>query len=122
MKREGLVLKLEVQDKNLEKLLNDSNKLIRKIGLEMTKMIKKRFNEMQSSPNFKEYVSYGLGKPHPLTGNLNKLYGIHLNKNYRLIVEPLVEIFNDINLKKCKNVNIKGVVNYHDGKMEWLIP
>lgn len=118
----GYGLQLEVHDQKLEKLLNDSNKLIRKIGLEMAKMVKKRFNEMKASSNFKEYVSYGLGKPHPLTGNLDNLYGIHLNKNYRLIVEPLVEGFDDIKLEECKNVNIKGVVDYHDGKIEWLIP
>lgn len=118
----GVGLQLEVHNQKLEKLLNDSNKLIRKIGLEMAKMVKKRFNEMKASPNFKEYVSYGLGKPHPLTGNLDKLYGIHLNKNYRLIVEPLVGVLDDINLEECKNVNIKGVVDYHDGKIEWLIP
>ena len=115
-------MQLEVHDQKLEKLLKDSNKLIRKIGLEMAKMVKKRFNEMKSSPNFKEYVSYGLGKPHPLTGNLDKLYGIHLNKNYRLIVEPLVGVLDDRNLEDCKNVNIKGVVDYYDGKIEWLIP
>ncbi|MCI9233670.1 MAG: hypothetical protein HFH08_03610 [Bacilli bacterium] len=115
-------MQLEVHDQKLEKLLNDSNKLIRKVGLEMAKMVKKRFNEMKASPNFKEYVSYGLGKPHPLIGNFDKLYGIHLNKNYRLIVEPLVKVLDDINLEECKNVNIKGVVDYHDGKIEWLIP
>ncbi len=115
-------MQLEVHNQKLEKLLNDSNKLIRRIGLEMTRMVKKRFNEMKASPNFKEYLSYGLGKPHPLTGNLEKLYGIHLSKNYRLIVEPLVEVSDEINLKECKKVNIKGVVDYHDGKIEWLIP
>lgn len=115
-------MQLEVQDQKLEKILNDSDKLIRKVGIEMAKMMKRRFNEMKSSPNFKEYVGYGLGKPHPLTGNLDKLYGIHLNKNYRLIVEPLVDRLDDINLRECKNVNIKGVADYHDGKLEWLIP
>ncbi len=115
-------MQLEVHDQKLEKLLNDSNQLIRKIGIEMAKMLMKRFNEMKASPNFKAYVSYGLGKPHLLTGNLDKLYGIHLNKNYRLIVEPLVEVFNEINLKECRKINIKGVVDYHDGKIEWLIP
>lgn len=115
-------MQLEVHDQKLEKLLNDSNKLIKKMGLEMTRMLKRRFNEMKASSNFKEYVRYGLGRPHPLTGNLDKLYGIHLNKNYRLIVEPLVEILDDVHLEECKNVNIKGVVDYHDGKIEWLIP
>lgn len=88
----------------------------------MAKMLKRRFNEMKSSSNFREYISYELGKPHPLTGNLDKLYGIHLNGNYRLIVEPLIAKLDDTSLKECKNVNIKGVVKYHDGKVEWIIP
>ena len=29
---------------------------------------------------------------------------------------------NDINLKECKNINIKGVVDYHEEKINWLIP
>jgi len=115
-------LNLEVQNKKIEKLLNDSDKLVKRIGLEMAKMLKRRFNEMKASPNFKDYISYGIGKPHLLTGNLDKLYGINLNKNYRLIVEPLVEKITEENLRECKNVNIKGVVDYHDGKLEWLIP
>lgn len=115
-------MQLELHNQKLEKLLNNQNKLVRKIGLEMSRMIKRRFNEMKSSPNFKEYLNYGLGKPHPLTGDLDKLYGINLNKNYRLIIEPLVEKFDDISLKECKNVNVKGVVDYHDGKIEWFIP
>ena len=76
----------------------------------MSKMIKRRFNEMKASPNFKEYVSYGIGKPHPLTGNLDKLYGISLNKNYRLIVKPLIENLDFSFLEKCKTVDIKGAV------------
>ena len=115
-------MQLEVHNPKLEKILNEPNKLIRKIGLEMTRTLKRRFSEMKASPNFKEYINYGIGKPHPLTGNLDKLYGINLNKNYRLIVEPLVEELNDENLKECKKINIKVVVDYHDGKIEWLIP
>ncbi len=88
----------------------------------MAQMIKKRFDELIAFPNFKTYLECGLGKPHLLTGNLNKLYSINLNKNYRLIVEPLVEEVNDINLKECKNINIKGVVDYHEEKINWLIP
>lgn len=115
-------MQLEVHNQKLEKLLNNPDKLITKIGLDMTKMLKRRLNEMKAAPNFKDYINYGLGKPHALTGNLDKMYGINLNKNYRLIVEPLVSVLNDENLKECKNINIKGVVDYHDGKNEWLIP
>ena len=115
-------MQLEVKDPKVKKIIEDADKLIKKVGLEMARMVKKRINEMKASPNFKEYLNYGLGKPHPLSGNLNNLYGIHLNKNYRLIVEPLIQKLDDEGLKACKKVNIKGVVEYHDGKNEWLIP
>jgi len=118
----GLRLQLEIHDSKLKKIIEDSDKLIKKIGLEMAKILKRRMNEMKASTNFKEYLDYGLGKPHPLSGDLDNLYGINLTKNYRLIVEPLVEKLDNNSLKECKIVNIKGVVEYHDGKKEWLIP
>ena len=88
----------------------------------MAKMVKKRMNEMKAAPDFKKYLDYGLGRPHPLSGDLDNLYGISLNKNYRLIVEPLTESLDNNGLKECNIVNIKGVVDYHEGKQEWLIP
>lgn len=120
--KEGFGLHIEVHDKKLKKLLDDPDKLIKKIGLEMARMVKKRLEQLKASSNFKVYLGYGLGKPHALNGDLDKLYGIHLNKNYRLIVEPLVDLIDDESLKGCKEIDIKGVVDYHDGKIEWLIP
>ncbi len=115
-------MQLEIQDSKVRKTVENADKLIKKVGLDLARMIKQRFNEMKASSNFKEYLDYGIGKPHPLSGNLNNLFGIHLNKNYRLIVEPLSEKLDDNSLKECKRVNIKGVVEYHDGKKEWIIP
>ena len=115
-------MQLEIQDPKVKKIVDNADKLIKKVGLDMAKMIKQRLNEMKASPNFKEYLNYGIGKPHPLSGNLDNLFGIHLNKNYRLIVDPLSEKLDDHSLRECKRVNIKGVVEYHDGKNEWIIP
>ena len=115
-------MQLEIHDPKVKKIINDADKLVRTIGLEMARMIKKRMNEMQAAPNFNEYVEYGIGKPHPLSGNLDNLYGISLTKNHRLIVEPLTEKLDADSLRECKNVNIKGVMDYHGGKNEWIIP
>lgn len=117
-------MQLEVHDQKLKKILNKPDKLIKILGLDMARTFQRCLNEMMSMPNFLEYVNSGLGKPHCLIGNLKGLYGINLNKNYRLIVEPLVLEINDISLKNCKNINIniKGVVDYHGNKIEWLIP
>ena len=113
---------IEVHNLKVKKIIDDDNNLIKKIGIELAKKVRLRINQMKASPNFKAYLDYGIGKPHPLTGDLDDLYGIFLNKNIRLIVEPLVEKRDDESLIICKSVNIKGVVEYHGDKKEWLIP
>lgn len=115
-------MQLEINDEKLKKLINDPNKLKKRVGLEIARKIHQRFNELRASSNFKEYLDIGIGKPHPLTGDLDKLFGISLNKNYRLIVEPLTISLDDKSLRECKKINIKGVMDYHDGKNNWLIP
>ena len=49
-------------------------------------------------------------------------YGINISGNIRLIVKPDVEILDPASLKKCDSVIIKGVMDYHGQKHEWLIP
>ena len=118
----GNGLQLEINDIKLQRLINDPNKLIKKVGLEMARKIHQRFNELRAASNFKAYLDNGIGKPHPLTGDLDNLFGINLKKNYRLIVEPLTDGLDDESLCKCKEIEIKGVMDYHDGKHVWLIP
>ncbi len=113
---------LEVHNKKLKGILQNADTLKKIIGLELSRMVLRRCNELMSADNFKDYLSYGIGRPHLLEGNLNGFYGIRLNANYRLIVEPLVDQINEKTLKECKNINIKGVMDYHDGKYNWLIP
>lgn len=113
---------IEIHNPKLDKIINNDDKLITKIGYEIAKKTKRRIIEMKASPNFKFYLDYGPGKPHPLSGDLDNLYGVHLTKNFRLIVEPLVEKRDNNSLMVCKKVNIKGVVEYHGSKKEWIIP
>ena len=115
-------MQLEINDNRLKKIINDPNKLIKKVGLEMAKKMHQRFNELRASSNFKQYLDNGIGRPHPLTGNLYNLFGISLNRNYRLIVEPLIDGLDVESLHECKKIEIKGVMDYHDGKYVWLIP
>lgn len=115
-------MQLEINDNRLKKIINDPNKLIKKVGLEMAKKMHQRFNELRASSNFKQYLDNGIGRPHPLTGKLYNLFGISLNKNYRLIVEPLIDGLDVESLHECKKIEIKGVMDYHDGKYVWLIP
>lgn len=108
---------------DVQKIIENPTKLKRKIGLELGKMLKRRLNILEATDNFNEYLlKVGLGKPHPLTGNLDNCYGIFISKNYRLVVEPMIKNMDMESLKECKVLNIKGVLEYHDGKNEWIIP
>lgn len=50
------------------------------------------------------------------------MFGIKINKNYRLIIEPITESLDIESLKKGQKANLKGFADYHDGKCEWIIP
>lgn len=114
-------MQIEFDNKKLEKIIQDAVKLQKTIGTDMAKSLKKRIAQLKAADNFKQYLDIGLGDPHPLVGNLDNLYGIKIDKNRRLIVEPLSEKLDDDSLRKCKKVNLKGVADYHDGKCEWII-
>lgn len=116
-------MQFEYQDEKVRKILCDAKVLQRKVGLEIGRKVKRRMNELESADNFNLYLTQvGLGKPHPLTGNLDKCYGINITANYRMVVEPLETELDMESLKNCKLLNIKGVLEYHDGKNEWIIP
>lgn len=116
-------MQLEYKDEKVRKVLCDVKTLQKKVGLEMGKKIKQRMNQLESADNFNQYLTkIGLGKPHPLSGNLDNCYGIHITANYRIVVEPLETELDMKSLKNCKVLNIKGVLEYHDGKNEWIIP
>lgn len=116
-------MQVEYQDEKIRKILCDAKVFQRKVGLELGKQIKKRINILEASDNFNEYLTkIAIGKPHPLTGNLDKCYGIWVTGNYRIVVEPLETELDMNSLKKCKKINIKGVLDYHGGKNEWIIP
>ncbi|MBR1377019.1 MAG: hypothetical protein IJ565_04325 [Bacilli bacterium] len=115
-------MKIIIKNKKLDKIISDDKTLIRTIGFELAKKVRKRCNEMKASRNFKDYLDIGIGDPHPLVGNLDDLFGIKLNDNVRLIVEPLSDNLDDESLKNCEEVNLKGVADYHGEKCEWIIP
>ena len=80
-------------------------------------------NQLQAAENFNQYLTkIALGKPHHLEGNLYKCFGISITANYRLIVEPIETELDIESLRNCKILNIKGVLDYHGGKNEWIIP
>lgn len=116
-------MQFEYQDDKVRKILCDAKLLQRKVGLEMGKKITKRMNQLKAAEDFNQYLTkIALGKPHPLDGDLDKCFGISITANYRIVVEPLETELDIESLKNCKKLNIKGVLDYHGGKNEWIIP
>lgn len=95
----------------------------KRIGAELTRSVKKRYDQLRAADNFYIYLSTGLGKPHSLTG-MEGCYGVHVTANWRLVICPVAEDTSPEALKQCDTVQIKGVVDYHGkgSKNNWLIP
>lgn len=113
---------IEYESETVRKVFNDFNLMKRLIGNDLTRATKNRINQLKASVNFSVYLTTGLGKPHPLYENLKGYYGITITGNIRLIVKPDVESLDHESLKACDTVIVKGVVDYHGKKNEWLIP
>ena len=95
----------------------------RLIGAELTRSVKKRYDQIKAANNFGIYLSTGLGKPHSLT-DIEGCYGVHVTANWRLVIQPIAENTSAEALKMCDTVQIKGVVDYHGkgAKNNWIIP
>lgn len=117
------MLQFEFQDEKVQRILCDTKLLQRKVGLEIGKKIKQRMNQLEAANDFNQYLTkLRFGNPHLLEGNLDKCFGISITANYRIIVEPLETKLDIESLKKCEKLRIKGVLDYHGGKNEWIIP
>lgn len=95
----------------------------KQIGAELTRAVKKRFDQLKAAKNFYIYLTTGLGKPHLLTG-MDRCYAVHVTANWRLVLEPIADNISPEALKQCDTVQIKGVVDYHGkgSKNNWIIP
>ena len=105
-------MEIEFYNNEIQKKMSDMEELKKIIGIELAKMVKLRFNQIRASEDLKEFMQNGFGKPHPLKGNLKKYFGVGLTGNYRLVILP----------KGNKKVIVRGVIDYHGDKYNWLIP
>ena len=126
-----LVLYVEFEDGRVKELFDDVNdvcnckKLMQKeIGAELTRAVKKRYNQIVAFSTFFALQQSGLGKPEALSGDLKGSYSLRVSANFRLIIRPKAEGQNAESLKLCDTIIIEGVIDYHGKgkKFNWLIP
>ncbi len=113
---------IEYDNQLTTKIFGDFNLMKKKLGMDRARATKRRLDQLRASINFSVYLTTGLGRPHPLSGNLKGYYGVYLTGNVRLIVKPNVKSLEPEALRECDTVIIKGVMDYHGRKNEWLIP
>lgn len=113
---------IEYESETVQKIFIDYALMKKEIGNNRARATKKRIDQLKAAVNFSVFLTTGLGKPHPLYENLKGYYGVTITGNVRLIVRPNTESMEPEVLKQCDTVIIKGVMDYHGSKNEWLIP
>ena len=96
----------------------------KKIGAELTKDVKKRYNQIVAFTSFSALQQSGIGKMESLEGDQRGSYSLRASANYRLIVKPKSKDLSAENLKICDTLIIEGVIDYHGKgkKFSWIIP
>lgn len=121
---------VKYEDKRVKELFDDLNdiqnskNLMRKqVGLEITKAIKRKYNQLVAFTNFSALIQSRIGKVEHMEGS-TKEYSLHLTTNYRLIIVPETDDLSVEGLKVCDTFIVKGVLDYHGkgAKNNWIMP
>lgn len=129
--RGGSVLYVEFEDDRVKELFDDlndipksKNLMQREIGAELTRAVKKRYNQIVAISSFLALQQSGLGKLESLEGRNKGSYSLRVSANYRLILKPKTKDLSAESLKNCDTLVIEGVIDYHGKgkKFSWIIP
>lgn len=122
---------IEFENSDVKELFDDlndvrhSHNLMKsKIGAELTKAVKKRYNQLLAFSSFLSLLQSGIGKMESLEGDLKGSYSLHLSSNYRFILKPKAKDHSTESLKLCDTLIIEGVMDYHGkgNKYNRIIP
>ena len=113
-------MRLGYYNQKVEKIFLDFGKMGKKIPAEWVRKIKQHLDRLAAAETFADFLTLGLGKPERLEGHHGQVqFSIHVSPNVRLIIIPEIE---DENYSECRDVQIRGVCDYHGDKTNWYIP
>lgn len=109
---------------DLNNVCNSRNMMRKEIGAELTKAVKKRYNQITAFSSFSTLQRSGVGKTESLGGDRKGSYSLRISANYRLIVKPKSKDLSAESLQNCDTLIIEGVIDYHGKgkKFNWIIP
>lgn len=117
-------MKLFANNKKVQEFFEDYTKIAKKHGTEFARRLQRRIAELSSYENVYELFGSKLGSPHYLKGDLDTCLAVSITGNLRLILETGIsqKNRNALDVLKLTEIEIKGVVDYHGDKYEWIIP
>lgn len=111
----------EYSSPKVKAYFENMDKLERKCNNQLCQKIIKRLFELQAYPNLKVLYELGVGRPHKLKGNLEEYIALTLGEKDRLLIEWPKNLDQN-EFEKVTQIFIKGVCDYHGGKIKWIIP
>ena len=90
----------------------------KKLGIELTRSIKKHMDHLRAADCFQDFLRLRLGRPELLKGFKKPRYSIRVSANVRLIIE--LNAAQDA-VMICEEAEIEGVSDYHGGKDNWYL-
>lgn len=114
---------IKFSNTKVQKIFQDAKILTKKVGLSLAKQIIKRLDQLSAFANVYELINAPIDNPHLLEGNLVGCIGWSVDSKHRLILDTGLSS-NPTDLKQLNNIEeiiIKGVVDYHGNKDEWII-
>ena len=107
----------------VEKYFNNIKLLQKKCGMPLAKQIVKRMSQLEALENVYDLLKAPIDNPHLLEENLEGCIAWSLTGNIRLILDTGLPK-NPENISSLANIEkiiIKGVVDYHGNKNNWII-
>ncbi len=87
------------QSKKLEKQLTSFKETQKSFGSDMAVQIHLRIKQLQAADSLEDMVKSHVGGCHPLKGNLQGVYALHLKEPHRMLVVKIVQDSKDYTVK-----------------------
>ncbi|MGN0748531.1 MAG: hypothetical protein ACI4L1_02525 [Christensenellales bacterium] len=112
---------IEYSSPKVKAYFDNIDKLERKCSKPLSAKIIQRLFEIRAYPNLKVLYEKGVGRPHKLKGNLEDYIALTLSDKDRLLIEWPKQV-EQSEFEKVTQIFIKGVCDYHGGKIKWIVP
>lgn len=105
-------MKIYYDNKKIEKMLTNENKLVKKFGQSISDIIFLRIQYLRNADNLNSVSPFRPYRRHKLLGNYKNHFAIDITECLRLVIKPINE--EEIDLQKIKDVCIVDIENYHN--------